>query len=106
MGQNSLQLNISTFRTSLSVYLSIEVDFSKFQYCYDAYVHVSINFSHILPDNKNTNTVTPQFYLSFRKDMPNTTKYSQSRNMAIFKHKKIQVFSLKFHDFPFKSMHY
>ena len=44
----------------------------------------SINFSHILPDNKKTNTVTPQFYLSFRKDMPNTTKYSKSRKMAIF----------------------
>ena len=69
-------------------------------------MHKSINFSHILPDNKKTNTVTPQFYLSFRKNMPNTTKYSKSRKMAIFSHKKFQVFSLKFHDFPFKSIHY
>ena len=29
----------------------------------------SINFSYILSDNKKTNTVTPQFYLSFRKGM-------------------------------------
>ena len=29
--------------------------------------------------NKKTNMVTPQFYLSFRKGMPNTTKYSRSR---------------------------
>ena len=34
----------------------------------------SINFSHIMHDNKKSNTVTPQFFLSFRKGMPNTTK--------------------------------
>ena len=47
-------------------------------------MHKSINCSHILPDNKKTNTVTPQFYLFFRMDIPNTTKYSKSRKMAIF----------------------
>ena len=32
-----------------------------------------------------TKKLTPTiFYLSFRKDMPNTTKYSRSRKMAIF----------------------
>ena len=41
---------------------------------FDFSMHKSINFSHILPDNKKTNTVTPQFYLSFSKDIPNTTK--------------------------------
>ena len=41
-------------------------------------------FSHILSDNKKTNAVTPQFYLSFRKGMHHTTKYSKSRKMAIF----------------------
>ena len=44
----------------------------------------SINFSHILHDNKKSNTVTPQFFLSFRKDMPNITKYYKSRKMARF----------------------
>ena len=54
-------------------------------------MHENINFSHILPDNKKTNTVNPQFYLSFRKEMPNTTNYSKSRkdgnifNMKNFK---------------------
>ena len=33
---------------------------------------------------KKTNTVTTQFYLSFRKGMHHTTKYSKSRKMAIF----------------------
>ena len=44
----------------------------------------SINFSHNLRDNKKSNTVTPQFFLSFRKGMPNTTKYYKSRKMARF----------------------
>ena len=69
-------------------------------------MHESINFSHILSDNKKTNTVTPPFYLSFRKNMPNTTIYSKSRKMAIFLYEQFRVFSLKFHDFPFKSIHY
>ena len=69
-------------------------------------MHKIINFSHILPDNKKTNTVTPQIYLSLTKDMSNTAKYSKSRKMVIFLHKKCQVFSLKFHDFPFKSIHF
>ena len=47
-------------------------------------MHESTNFSQILSDNKKTNTVTPQFYLSFRKGMPNTTKYSRPRKKAIF----------------------
>ena len=44
----------------------------------------SINFSHILRNNKKSNTVTPQFFLSFGKGMPNTTKYYKSRKMARF----------------------
>ena len=43
-----------------------------------------INFSHILRRNKKSNMVTRQFLLSFRKGMPNTTKYYKSRKMARF----------------------
>ena len=35
---------------------------------------------------------------------PNSTKYYKSRKMARFE--KFQLFSLKFHDFPFKTIHY
>ena len=42
----------------------------------------SINFSHILPDNKKTNMVTAQYYSSFRKGMHNTTKCPKSRKMV------------------------
>ena len=45
---------------------------------------IKYQFSHILSDNIKTNTVTPQLYLSFRKGMPNATKYSKTRKMAIF----------------------
>ena len=45
-------------------------------------MHKSINVSYILPGKKKTNSVTPQFYLFFRKGMPNTTKCSKSRKMA------------------------
>ena len=41
-----------------------------------------INFSYILLDNKKSNTVSPQFFLLFRKGMPNTTKYYKSRIMV------------------------
>ena len=42
------------------------------------------NFSHIFPDNKKSNMMTPQFFLSFRKGMPNTTKYYKSGKLARF----------------------
>ena len=69
-------------------------------------VHKSNKFSHFLPNNKDVNIVTPQFILFYRKGMPHTTKYSQSRKMALFQNKEFQLFSLKFHDFSFKSVHY
>ena len=47
-------------------------------------MHKSTNFSHILPDNKKTNTVNLYFYLSFRKGIPHIIEYSKSRKMAIF----------------------
>ena len=50
----------------------------------DFSMHESTNFSHILSNNKKTNMETLQFYLSFRKGMLNTTKYSRCRKMAIF----------------------
>ena len=55
----------------------------NYNFC-DFFVLKSINFSHILHDNKKSNTVTPQFFLSFRKGMLNTTKYYKSRKMARF----------------------
>ena len=61
-------------------------------------MHKSINISHILPDNKKTNMVTPQFYLSFRKDMPNTTKYSHLNQYIIdemtHSYKLVRIFLL------------
>ena len=60
-------------------------------------MHESTNFSQILSDNKKTNTVTPQFYLFFRKDMPNTTKYSKCVSIfGVWSHLCYMIIQLRF----------
>ena len=59
-------------------------------YTFDFSVHKSINFSHVLPDNKKVKTMTPQFSLSFRKSMPHT---KNTLNLEKWQYFKMKTFS-------------
>ena len=73
---------------------------------YDFFAHKSINWSHILPNSKNVNMVTPTLFLSFRKDTPNILQNTLILEKLQYFNIKNSTFSLKFHDCLLKSNQY